>query len=134
MYDPQRFKEYFEGAFTYEAGFRRNIRRYGNDSAIIDPETGRNWTYAELDADVARVDFGSETFTGTGSLEIAEASEDAAGERVAEHVERVEQLLDACREVSYTQSEQDFALEFDGVDGVVEPQDSAEPETTTAYR
>ena len=54
MYDPQRFKEYFEGAFTYEAGFRRNIRRYGNDSAILDPETGRNWTYAELDADVAR--------------------------------------------------------------------------------
>ena len=54
VYDPQRFKEYFEGAFTYEAGFRRNIRRYGNDSAILDPETGRNWTYAELDADVAR--------------------------------------------------------------------------------
>lgn len=103
-------------------------------ASCADPLAAVDWAPLLLDADVARVDFGSETFTGTGSLEIAEASEDAAGERVAEHVERVEQLLDACREVSYTQSEQDFALEFDGVDGVVEPQDSAEPETTTAYR
>ncbi|WP_129660096.1 class I adenylate-forming enzyme family protein [Rothia uropygialis] len=54
VYNPQRFKDYFESAFTYEAGFRRNVRRYGSDPAIIDPETNRQWTYAELDADVAR--------------------------------------------------------------------------------
>ncbi|GAB3185753.1 hypothetical protein GCM10027060_25510 [Nesterenkonia halophila] len=103
-------------------------------AACADPLAAVDWAPLLLDADVARVDFGSETFTGTGSLEIAEASDGAAGERVAEHVARVEQLLGSCREVTYTQSEQDFALEFDGVDGVVEPEDSAEPETTTAYR
>ncbi|WP_235503714.1 class I adenylate-forming enzyme family protein [Curtobacterium sp. S6] len=54
MYDPQRFKEYFDHAFTYEAGFRRNVRRYGSAAAMIDPDTGESWTYSQLDAEVAR--------------------------------------------------------------------------------
>ncbi|WP_010525314.1 hypothetical protein [Nesterenkonia sp. F] len=106
-------------------------------AACADPLAAVDWAPLLLDADVARVDLGSETFTGTGSLEIAEVPGDAdaaAGERVAEHVERVEQLLESCREVTYTQSEQDFTLEFGDVDAAVEPVESAAPETTAAYR
>ncbi|MBG0738113.1 AMP-binding protein [Paeniglutamicibacter antarcticus] len=53
-YDASRFREYFEHAFTYEAGFRRNVSRYSAQLAILDPETDRSWTYRELDGDVAR--------------------------------------------------------------------------------
>ena len=54
QYDPGRFKDYFEHQMTYAAGFRRNVSRYGNAVALIDPPTGRQWTYAELGADVDR--------------------------------------------------------------------------------
>ncbi|WP_125611451.1 class I adenylate-forming enzyme family protein [Specibacter cremeus] len=54
-YDPTRFKDYFEHSFTYEAGFRRNTGRYGAAVAMLDPATGREWTYRELAADVDRV-------------------------------------------------------------------------------
>lgn len=54
QYDPGRFKDYFEHQMTYVAGFRRNVARYGNATALIDPPSGRAWTYAELGADVER--------------------------------------------------------------------------------
>ncbi|MFI5086664.1 MAG: class I adenylate-forming enzyme family protein, partial [Actinomycetales bacterium] len=53
-YDPGRFRDYFEHAFTYHAGFLRNVARYGGSPAILDPVSDRSWTYAELAADVAR--------------------------------------------------------------------------------
>ncbi|MCC3283355.1 class I adenylate-forming enzyme family protein [Arthrobacter caoxuetaonis] len=52
QYDAGRFKDYFEHQMTYGAGFRRNVARYGSAVAMIDPPTGRQWTYAELGADV----------------------------------------------------------------------------------
>ncbi len=54
-YDASRFKDYFEHDFTYDAGFRRNVGRFGRQTAILDPPSGRQWTYAELDADVSKV-------------------------------------------------------------------------------
>jgi acyl-CoA synthetase (AMP-forming)/AMP-acid ligase II len=54
-YDASRFKDYFEHDFTYDAGFRRNVGRFGGRVAIVDPVAGRDWTYAELDADVDKV-------------------------------------------------------------------------------
>lgn len=54
-YDPTRFKQYFEHTFTYEAGFRRNVLKSPKSTAIVDPATGRSWTYAELADDVDRV-------------------------------------------------------------------------------
>ncbi|WP_083521606.1 class I adenylate-forming enzyme family protein [Arthrobacter luteolus] len=54
QYDPGRFKDYFEHQITYAAGFRRNVARYGSAVALIDPPSGRQWTYAELGADVGR--------------------------------------------------------------------------------
>ncbi|MDF2499082.1 MAG: acsL, partial [Arthrobacter koreensis] len=53
-YDAGRFKDYFESQMTYGAGFRRNVSRYGSAVALIDPPTGREWTYAQLGADVER--------------------------------------------------------------------------------
>ncbi|PYI67028.1 AMP-dependent synthetase [Arthrobacter livingstonensis] len=54
-YDASLFKDYFEHDFTYDAGFRRNVGRFGRQVAIVDPGAGREWTYAELDADVNKV-------------------------------------------------------------------------------
>jgi acyl-CoA synthetase (AMP-forming)/AMP-acid ligase II len=53
-YDPSKFREYFEHAFTYNAGFLRNVARYGESTAILDPTTDRTWTYRQLAGDVAR--------------------------------------------------------------------------------
>lgn len=53
-YDASRFRQYFEHSFTYDAGFRRNVGRFGAETAILEPVSGRTWTYAELDDDVAR--------------------------------------------------------------------------------
>lgn len=53
-YDPGRFRDYFEHAFSYDAGFRRNVGRYGTGTAMLDPATDRSWTYGELEADVQR--------------------------------------------------------------------------------
>ncbi|WP_281171231.1 AMP-binding protein [Arthrobacter castelli] len=52
VYDPSRFRDYFEHSFSYDAGFRRNVARYGNSTAMLDPQTGRSWTYEQLEADV----------------------------------------------------------------------------------
>jgi acyl-CoA synthetase (AMP-forming)/AMP-acid ligase II len=51
-YDAAKFRAYFEHGFTYDAGFRRNVARFAAHNAIIDPASGRSWTYAELGADV----------------------------------------------------------------------------------
>jgi len=53
-YDASRLRRYLEHDFTYEAGFRRNVQRFGQDVAVVDPPTGRTLTYAELDAVVER--------------------------------------------------------------------------------
>ncbi|NQW92213.1 AMP-binding protein [Curtobacterium sp. VKM Ac-2861] len=47
-YDPTRFREVFEGSYTYANGFARNTHRFADRPALRDPDTGRSWTYAEL--------------------------------------------------------------------------------------
>ena len=51
-YDPTRFREVFEGSYTYANGFARNTHRFADRPALREPDTGRSWTYAELGADV----------------------------------------------------------------------------------
>ena len=46
------FREVFEQDFTYITGFMRNVRRFGDKCAVIDPVTERTWTYAQLNEDV----------------------------------------------------------------------------------
>ncbi|MFS0729576.1 AMP-binding protein [Curtobacterium sp. 1P10AnD] len=54
-YDATRFREVFEGSFTYANGFARNTHRFAGRPALRDPDTGRSWTYAELGDAVDRV-------------------------------------------------------------------------------
>jgi len=54
-YDPAAFRDVFEHQFTFIAGFWRNTHRYAERLALRDTERGRDWTYAELGDDVARV-------------------------------------------------------------------------------
>ena len=46
------FQEVFEEDFTYITGFMRNVRRFKEKTAVIDPLAGREWTYGQLNAEV----------------------------------------------------------------------------------
>jgi acyl-coenzyme A synthetase/AMP-(fatty) acid ligase len=54
-YDPSALRDVFDRTFTCSAGFWRNVDRYGGRLAMLDPATGRTWTYAELGEDVSRL-------------------------------------------------------------------------------
>jgi len=54
-YDPSALRTVFDHHFTFLAGFRRNVHRYAGRPALLDPATGRRWTYAEFGADVERL-------------------------------------------------------------------------------
>jgi acyl-CoA synthetase (AMP-forming)/AMP-acid ligase II len=54
-YNPDTFRSYIEHHFTYIAGFERNVRRYHSSIALLDPGSGRSWTYRELGAEVDRL-------------------------------------------------------------------------------
>ena len=49
------FRQVFEEDFTYIAGFMRNVRRFSDKTAVIDPPSERTWTYAGLNEDVNRL-------------------------------------------------------------------------------
>lgn len=44
------FRRSFETEYTWIEGFMRNVRRYGNHEALFDPQKGKRWSYAELNA------------------------------------------------------------------------------------
>jgi acyl-CoA synthetase (AMP-forming)/AMP-acid ligase II len=52
-YDPGAYRDVFDRHFTFLAGFWRNTHRYAERLALRDG--AREWTYAELGVDVARV-------------------------------------------------------------------------------
>ncbi|WP_036925395.1 class I adenylate-forming enzyme family protein [Acidipropionibacterium thoenii] len=47
-------RDYMEHGFTYQAGFARNVRRFGQSTAMIDPVSHRRWTYRQLADEVER--------------------------------------------------------------------------------
>lgn len=49
------FKTIFESRYTWIEGFMRNVRRYGNKLAMINPDDDRQWTYAELNEETNRL-------------------------------------------------------------------------------
>src|SRR5699024_9267813 len=51
-YDSADLRSYLEHHFTYIAGFERNVARYRNRTAMIDPSTGPTWSYALLSEEV----------------------------------------------------------------------------------
>jgi len=54
-YDAEPFRQVFEQEFTYVAGLVRNTQRYGSRTAVLDPEGGREWTYAEFWRDARKL-------------------------------------------------------------------------------
>lgn len=52
VYDAHQYRSFFEHEFTYLNGFRRNVARYADKVAMIDPITDTEWTYAQLGAAV----------------------------------------------------------------------------------
>ena len=54
-YDIEMFRDTFESRFTYLNGFLRNVSRFGNRPAVFDPQSGRRWTYHELNREVNRL-------------------------------------------------------------------------------
>ena len=50
-YDSQMFRETFESEFTWLNGFMRNVRRFSDKPAAIDPQSGRTRSYKDLNAD-----------------------------------------------------------------------------------
>lgn len=53
-YDAKGFARVFEANFTWLGGFERNVRRFPDKTALIDPARDRQWTYAQLDAECSR--------------------------------------------------------------------------------
>ena len=49
------FKEIFESHYTWIEGFLRNVRRYGERNAMVDPDQDKTWTYEELNSDCNRL-------------------------------------------------------------------------------
>ena len=54
-YDKAGFQAVFERSFTWMNGFLRNVRRFADKAAIIDPIAGKRWTYAQLNHDCNRL-------------------------------------------------------------------------------
>lgn len=54
-YDVSMFRETFETQYTYLNGFLRNVSRFGNAPAVHDPQSGRRWTYRQLNAEANRL-------------------------------------------------------------------------------
>lgn len=54
-YDVENFKNIFEHEFTWLNGFKRNVGKFPGKPALSDPETGRRWTYSQLNGDANRL-------------------------------------------------------------------------------
>ena len=49
------FRDAFERYYTWLEGYQRNVRRFAEKDAMIDPDTGRSWTYSGLDRECNRL-------------------------------------------------------------------------------
>lgn len=54
-YDKAGFQAVFERSFTWMNGFLRNVRRFADKTAMIDPIADKRWTYAQLNRDCNRL-------------------------------------------------------------------------------
>ncbi len=50
-YDAEMFINTFESEFTWLNGFMRNVRRFSDRNAAIEPVSGKVWSYSELNRD-----------------------------------------------------------------------------------
>lgn len=50
----EAFRQQFENGYTWRNGFLRNVARFGDREALIEPESGTVWTYTQLNAEANR--------------------------------------------------------------------------------
>lgn len=50
----EAFRQQFENGYTWRNGFLRNVERFGDREALIEPESGTVWTYTQLNAEANR--------------------------------------------------------------------------------
>ncbi|MEV4900231.1 hypothetical protein AB0K08_02680 [Citricoccus sp. NPDC055426] len=87
------------------------LRQTNTSGTTVDPAgckaplTAVDWSPIQMaGADASRIDFGSESFAGTGTVEVASLEDGAA---VRAHRENVERLVAECPELSMTVTDQD---------------------------
>lgn len=87
------------------------LRRTNTSGTTVDPAgckaplTAVDWSPIQMaGADASRIDFGSESFAGTGTVEVASLEDGAV---VRAHRENVERLVAECPELSMTVTDQD---------------------------
>ena len=51
----KEFRDIFERYYTWLGGYTRNVHRFAEKAAMIDPDTGRSWTYSGLDRECNRL-------------------------------------------------------------------------------
>ena len=51
----EAFRQQFENGYTWRNGFLRNVARFGDREALIEPESGTVWTYTQLNAEANRL-------------------------------------------------------------------------------
>ena len=54
-YDAENFRKIFESSISWIGQFMRNVRRYPDNRAVIDPLKEQVWTYEELNRDVNKL-------------------------------------------------------------------------------
>ncbi len=54
-YDAENYRKIFESSFSWINQFMRNVRRYPDNNAMIDPIKERTWTYRQLNDDVNKL-------------------------------------------------------------------------------
>ena len=72
-YDDTMFIDTFEHEYTWTNGVMRNVRRYANHTAVIDPETDRSWTYRTFNEESNRLAHALQT-VGTGKNDVVMAA------------------------------------------------------------
>lgn len=80
-----------------------------------------------LGQDTVRADFFAESFSGAGSLELAELADDQDAEQVQEHRDNVRQLLQSCADTEFTLDGIDYEL------SITEPEMESSQEQSIGY-
>lgn len=84
-----------------------------------------------LEEDAARADFVSETFTGTGSLEVATLSDEEDHQLVEDHIASVNELVESCGDMEIALDDMDYHYEFAPVELESLPEESSVAYTRT---
>ncbi|WP_218220711.1 hypothetical protein [Nesterenkonia sp. Act20] len=96
-------------------------------ASCADPLAAVDFSPLLLGQDTVRADFFAESFSGAGSVELAELADEQDAEQVQVHRDNVRQLLETCADTEFTLDGIDYAL------SITEPETESSPEQTISY-